>query len=141
MCHVPCTWTPLSCCCVLQDNVIYERLAPEQSYKDVTIQHLEDFATTGLRTLCLASADINQDFYSEWEQGYYKASTSIQNREKRLEEVAEVIEQVRLPGGTGHLLVVTEVLGGTTAVNHCTVLLLCMTVGATWWQHFHRDPK
>lgn len=48
----------------------------------------------GLRTLCIASAEISLDFYDEWKHTYYKASTTIQNREKKLEEAAELIEQV-----------------------------------------------
>ena len=37
---------------------------------------------------------MNDDFYEEWKHTYYKASTSIQNREKKLEEAAELIERV-----------------------------------------------
>ena len=29
------------------DTVIYERLGPDNQYKEVTLQHLEDFATRG----------------------------------------------------------------------------------------------
>ena len=49
----------------------------------------------GLRTLCIAKAEISEDFYDEWKHTFYKASTSIQNREKKLEEAAELIERVR----------------------------------------------
>ena len=52
------------------------------------------FILVGLRTLCIASAEISLDFYDEWKHTYYKASTTIQNREKKLEEAAELIEQV-----------------------------------------------
>ena len=31
----------------LQDNVIYERLAPNQKYEEATLIHLEEFATMG----------------------------------------------------------------------------------------------
>lgn len=58
------------------------------------MKHLEQFATTGLRTLCLASSEVNSDFYDEWKHTYYKASTSIQSRDKKLEEAAELIERV-----------------------------------------------
>ena len=49
----------------------------------------------GLRTLCIATADISKEFYDDWKHTYYKASTSIQGREKKLEEAAELIETVR----------------------------------------------
>lgn len=31
----------------LQDNVVYDRLAKNQAHGDVTLQHLEEFATIG----------------------------------------------------------------------------------------------
>lgn len=44
--------------------MIYERLSKEgQKYKEETLQHLEDFATAGLRTLCFAMAEISQADY------------------------------------------------------------------------------
>ena len=49
----------------------------------------------GLRTLCIATTEVNEEFYEEWKHTYYKASTSIQNRDKKLEEAAELIERVR----------------------------------------------
>ena len=51
----------------------------------------------GLRTLCIATADIHEDFYDDWKHTYYKASTSIQDREKKLDEAAELIETVGIP--------------------------------------------
>lgn len=76
--------------------MIYERLEDTHKYSDITLQHLEQFAHLGLRTLCIASTEVNEDFYEEWKHTYYKASVSIQNREKKLEEAAELIERVRL---------------------------------------------
>ena len=52
------------------------------------------FVSPGLRTLCIAVADIKKDVYEDWKHTYYKASTSIQNREQKLEEAAELIERV-----------------------------------------------
>lgn len=46
--------------------------------------------------MCIASAEISEEFYDEWKHTYYKASTSIQNREKKLEEAAELIERVSI---------------------------------------------
>ncbi|XP_021352123.1 probable phospholipid-transporting ATPase IA isoform X2 [Mizuhopecten yessoensis] len=87
--------------CKGADTVIYERLDEKQLYRDITLQHLEEFATLGLRTLCIATADVAEDFYEDWKHTYYKASTSIQNREKKLEEAAELIERnLKLLGAT-----------------------------------------
>eukprot|EP00121_Abeoforma_whisleri_P003080 Awhi_evm1s2765 len=42
------------------DNVIYERLAPNQPFVDTTNEHLEAFAAQGLRTLCIAVAELDE---------------------------------------------------------------------------------
>lgn len=83
------------------DNVVYERLDETQLYSDITLQHLEGFATIGLRTLCIAKAEIDDDFYDDWRHTFYKASTSIHDREKKLEEASELIEtNLKLLGAT-----------------------------------------
>uniref|UniRef100_A0A5S6PYI7 Phospholipid-transporting ATPase n=1 Tax=Trichuris muris TaxID=70415 RepID=A0A5S6PYI7_TRIMR len=83
------------------DTVIYERLAPNQLYGDVTLRHLEEFAAAGYRTLCLAKADINPEFYEEWNRQHYEASISLQDRDAKLAAVAELIEKdLKLLGAT-----------------------------------------
>ncbi|ESO07180.1 hypothetical protein HELRODRAFT_110679 [Helobdella robusta] len=83
------------------DMVIFPRLASQQQYLDVTINHLEEFASLGLRTLCLAVADIDEDKYEEWSKEYQVASTSIENRYEKLETAAELIEKdLQLLGAT-----------------------------------------
>lgn len=74
--------------------MVYERLEGSHRFSDITLEHLEQFAALGLRTLCLAVADVHEEFYDEWKHTYYKASTSLHNREKKLEEAAELIERV-----------------------------------------------
>ena len=49
--------------CKGADTVIYERLRSDQDYRGVTLQHLESFATEGLRTLCCAVAHITEEQY------------------------------------------------------------------------------
>lgn len=79
--------------CKGADTVIYERLAPNgQAYRDITLRHLEDFATEGLRTLCCAVAVIPEDIYTEWKETYHKASTAMQYRERKVEDAANLIE-------------------------------------------------
>jgi len=79
----------------MQDTVIYERLAPNQKYEEATVAHLEDFAAQGLRTLCIAEADIPDEIYEEWKETYHTAVTSLQHREKKLDEAAELIEKAK----------------------------------------------
>lgn len=79
--------------CKGADTVIFERLSPHgQHHKDITLKHLEDFANEGLRTLCFAYVDIPDDVYDQWRETYHKASTAIQNRERKVEDAASLIE-------------------------------------------------
>lgn len=79
--------------CKGADTVIYERLAQKGSaFRDLTLQHLEEFATEGLRTLCLAVTTIPPDVYAEWKDTYHKASLALQQREAKLEDAANLIE-------------------------------------------------
>ncbi|XP_035230144.1 phospholipid-transporting ATPase IA-like [Stegodyphus dumicola] len=82
--------------CKGADTVIYERLGDHQQYKEITLEHLKEFASNGLRTLCLAVAEISPESYEEWKNTYYKASTAIQYRERKLQDAAQLIETVWL---------------------------------------------
>lgn len=87
--------------CKGADTVIYERLAVDSLYKQETMQHLEVLASSGLRTLCCAYADLEEKSYREWNNLFLEASVSISNREKELEKVAEMIEvNLHLLGAT-----------------------------------------
>ncbi|KAL2422007.1 Phospholipid-transporting ATPase DRS2 [Exophiala dermatitidis] len=80
--------------CKGADTVILERLAKENPIVDVTLQHLEDYATDGLRTLCLAMREIPEQEYQEWRQIFDKAATTVSgNRGEELDKAAELIEQ------------------------------------------------
>ncbi|KAL1790952.1 phospholipid-transporting ATPase IA isoform X6 [Sigmodon hispidus] len=87
--------------CKGADTVIYERLAETSKYKEITLKHLEQFATEGLRTLCFAVAEISESDFEEWRAVYQRASTSVQNRLLKLEESYELIEKnLQLLGAT-----------------------------------------
>ncbi|NXW08850.1 AT8A1 ATPase, partial [Fregetta grallaria] len=87
--------------CKGADTVIYDRLAESSKYKEITLKHLEQFATEGLRTLCFAVAEISESDYQEWLDVYHRASTAIQNRALKLEESYELIEKnLQLLGAT-----------------------------------------
>ncbi|CAL4073612.1 unnamed protein product, partial [Meganyctiphanes norvegica] len=80
--------------CKGADNVIYERLKESHntSEKEITIQNLEEFAEEGLRTLCYAEAEVSEAFYKEWNETFKKASTAMQDRDRKLEDAAQLIE-------------------------------------------------
>ncbi|XP_044154614.1 phospholipid-transporting ATPase IA isoform X1 [Bufo gargarizans] len=87
--------------CKGADTVIYDRLADASKYKEITLKHLEQFATEGLRTLCFAVAAIPDSVYEEWLSVYHRASTSVQNRALKMEECYEMIEKnLHLLGAT-----------------------------------------
>ncbi|XP_040903867.1 probable phospholipid-transporting ATPase IA isoform X3 [Toxotes jaculatrix] len=87
--------------CKGADTVIYDRLADSSRYKEITLKHLEQFATEGLRTLCFAVADISESSYQQWQELHHRACTSLQNRALKLEESYELIEKnLQLLGAT-----------------------------------------
>ena len=49
---------------------------------------------SGLRTLCIAMTELEPEEFQRWSDIYYKASTSLENREKNVDDAAELIEKV-----------------------------------------------
>ncbi|XP_011342314.1 probable phospholipid-transporting ATPase IA isoform X2 [Ooceraea biroi] len=99
--------------CKGADSVIYERLTPTpvetsdldqehvDDFRETTLEHLEMFASDGLRTLCFAAAEIPENVYQWWRESYHKASISIRNRDSMLEQAANLIEtKLTLLGAT-----------------------------------------
>jgi phospholipid-transporting ATPase len=79
--------------CKGADTVILERLHKDNPIVDVTLQHLEEYATEGLRTLCLAMREIPDQEFREWQQIFEKAATTVGgNRAEELDKAAELIE-------------------------------------------------
>lgn len=69
--------------------------------KEATNDHLERFAGVGLRTLCLAKKDLDEDTYAKWEKHFHQAVTAIDNREEKVDKCYEMIEQnLQLLGAT-----------------------------------------
>ncbi|XP_029698644.1 phospholipid-transporting ATPase IB isoform X2 [Takifugu rubripes] len=79
--------------CKGADNVIFERLTEASQYKELTVAHLEQFATEGLRTLCFAYVDLEEEAYQEWLREYNRASTVLKDRTQKLEECYELLEK------------------------------------------------
>ncbi|RAL40050.1 unnamed protein product [Cuscuta campestris] len=79
--------------CKGADTIIYERLAyGDNDLKRRTREHLEEFGEAGLRTLCLAYRNLSPNEYERWNEKFIQAKSSLQDREKKLDEVAELIE-------------------------------------------------
>ncbi|WBW71444.1 P-type ATPase [Schizosaccharomyces osmophilus] len=75
------------------DTVILDRLVGDCPYLTTTIHHLEDYATVGLRTLCIAMREISDYDYQRWATIYEAASTSLVDRAQKLMDAAEMIEK------------------------------------------------
>ena len=81
--------------CKGADSVILERLGDQDFQRfhyGTTITHLEEFARSGLRTLCLGVATIPQAEYDQWNKNWKVATAAINNREQLVEEAANKIE-------------------------------------------------
>ncbi|KAM5180149.1 phospholipid-transporting ATPase IB isoform 2-T2 [Mantella aurantiaca] len=79
--------------CKGADNVIFERLSRESQYMEQTLNHLEQFASEGLRTLCIAYTDLDESEYKEWLKFHSEASVVLKDRAQKVEECYELIEK------------------------------------------------
>ncbi|CAM1501748.1 Fc.00g037320.m01.CDS01 [Cosmosporella sp. VM-42] len=89
--------------CKGADSVIYARLkrGEQKELRKETAEHLEMFAREGLRTLCIAHKTLNEQEYRNWKKEHDAAASALEDREEKLEAVAELIEQdLFLLGGT-----------------------------------------
>uniref|UniRef100_UPI0037E730A8 phospholipid-transporting ATPase ID-like isoform X1 n=1 Tax=Semicossyphus pulcher TaxID=241346 RepID=UPI0037E730A8 len=84
----------LSLLCKGADTIIYERLHQSCSkLMDVTTEHLNEFAGEGLRTLALAYKDLDDEYFNQWKQRHHEASTALDDREGKLDQLYEEIEK------------------------------------------------
>ncbi|KAH8841375.1 hypothetical protein MCOR31_009469 [Pyricularia oryzae] len=64
-------------------------------------KHLDDFASEGLRTLVYAQKFLSESDYASWKKLYSDATTSLVDRQERIETVSELLEQnLELVGAT-----------------------------------------
>ncbi|KAK4541025.1 hypothetical protein LTR36_008394 [Oleoguttula mirabilis] len=62
-------------------------------------QHINDFATEGLRTLLYGYRFLDDEEYTRWKKVYHDATTSLVDRQKLVEAAGEMIEQQLELGG------------------------------------------
>uniref|UniRef100_A0A8D0HHX0 Phospholipid-transporting ATPase n=1 Tax=Sphenodon punctatus TaxID=8508 RepID=A0A8D0HHX0_SPHPU len=83
------------------DTVILERLHDNGPVEAYTMKALDSFAEETLRTLCLASKEVEEEDYAKWSKKHYAASILLQNRAQELDKVYEEIEwDLKLLGAT-----------------------------------------
>ncbi|XP_050535575.1 phospholipid-transporting ATPase ID isoform X2 [Daktulosphaira vitifoliae] len=79
--------------CKGADSELFERLETgNDNYKSLTYHHLNEFAGDGLRTLCCAVRDIDEEFFEAWKRRYMEAASSKSDREEKLNKVYNEIE-------------------------------------------------
>ncbi|KAF2351653.1 P-type ATPase subfamily IV [Trinorchestia longiramus] len=80
--------------CKGADSIIYQRLASGQEEKMATTsEHMDNYAGEGLRTLCLAVKDLDEDYYADWWNRYQEAATSLEERDEKVDAIYEEIEK------------------------------------------------
>lgn len=81
--------------CKGADSVIFERLGKNgREYEEATRMHLSMYGDAGLRTLALAYRKLDETTYTEWNDVFLKAKTSIgADRDSKLDDAAEMIEK------------------------------------------------
>ncbi|KAI4197283.1 MAG: hypothetical protein LQ350_006010 [Teloschistes chrysophthalmus] len=76
---------------VVNDPAVFERC----------FQHINDFATEGLRTLLYGHRYLHDEEYASWKKLFLDASTSLVDRQERVEKVGSMIERdLELAGAT-----------------------------------------
>ncbi|XP_006275680.3 phospholipid-transporting ATPase IK [Alligator mississippiensis] len=83
------------------DMVILTRLHENGANEKITEKALDSFAEETLRTLCLASKEVNERDYTEWSKKHHKACIMLENRAEELDKVYEEVEKdLKLLGAT-----------------------------------------
>jgi phospholipid-translocating ATPase len=74
---------------------MFERLSGSQSaYREVTQQHINEYADAGLRTLVLAYRELEEDEYAYFDRKFTAAKNSIStDRDEKIEEAADLLER------------------------------------------------
>ncbi|KAF7237150.1 Phospholipid-transporting ATPase IK [Varanus komodoensis] len=75
------------------DTVILERLHCDQATEGCTIKALNSFAAETLRTLCLATREVDEQEYALWSKNHHAATILLQDRAQELDKVYEDLEK------------------------------------------------
>ncbi|KAL2651991.1 hypothetical protein R1flu_020119 [Riccia fluitans] len=82
------------------DETILSIVHPEQQCRPV-IEAVEHYSQMGLRTMCIAWRDLEEEEYNSWSLKFKEASSSVTDREWKVAEVCQLIEtNLQLLGAT-----------------------------------------
>ncbi|XP_062898968.1 phospholipid-transporting ATPase ID-like [Mobula hypostoma] len=80
--------------CKGADTIVFERLrSSSQHLRDITTEHLDEFAGDGLRTLALAYKELDKTYFEDWYKRHHEASTASEDRDEQLFMLYEEIEK------------------------------------------------
>ena len=84
------------------ENLIDDRVSENDALVlERTFQHIQDFATEGLRTLLYGHRFMTEQEYSYWRKIYNEATTSLENRQEMIERAGDLIEvDLEISGAT-----------------------------------------
>jgi phospholipid-translocating ATPase len=83
-----------------EEELVEEALvADDPTTLERCFQHVNDFATEGLRTLLYGHRFLDENEYRDWKTIYHDATTSLVNRSELIEKAGELIEQQLELGG------------------------------------------
>lgn len=86
------------------DQVMFPRFRRQVTWMNLTLRHLEGFASEGLRTLVFGMTVVTQESYDDWLVGFTAAHASRTQRAQKVEAATSMLEQVRVFGGGGCVL-------------------------------------
>uniref|UniRef100_A0A0D9WBP4 Phospholipid-transporting ATPase n=1 Tax=Leersia perrieri TaxID=77586 RepID=A0A0D9WBP4_9ORYZ len=77
------------------DSVMLERLSSRDStYRQVTQEHIDEYADAGLRTLVLAYRQLDEDEYANFDREFSAAKNAVSaDRDEMIEEAADLLER------------------------------------------------
>ncbi|KAI3317817.1 phospholipid-translocating P-type ATPase [Xylariaceae sp. AK1471] len=77
-----------------RDGVINESIAADEAKVfEICFRHIDEYATEGLRTLLYGYRYITDEEYDAWNASFKAATTSLVNRQERIEEAGESLER------------------------------------------------
>ncbi|XP_059726854.1 phospholipid-transporting ATPase ID isoform X3 [Haemorhous mexicanus] len=79
--------------CKGADTILLERLHPlNQDLTSITTDHLNEYASEGLRTLVLAYRDLEESYYKDWSERLHRAGSAPEAREDHLAWLYDEVE-------------------------------------------------
>lgn len=77
----------------IKDLVLEAETLDERHLFKRCFQHIDEFASEGLRTLVYAYRFLDEEEYYDWSRTYHEASTSLVDRQEMIEQAGDMIEK------------------------------------------------